>query len=84
MTGNGTHMASMKIVQFSRPSSPVHLCPKFFHPLDLGHPMSNEASPVQMISCMQTEEAKTKTKPSHVTFKLTTCSVVRFSPQTIH
>ena len=26
---------------------------------------------------------KTKTKPSHVTFKLTTRSIVRFSPQTL-
>ena len=32
-------MTSMKIVQFSRPFGP---CPKFFHPLDLGRPISNE------------------------------------------
>ena len=31
--------------------------------------------------CMWTNEIKTKTKPSHITFKLTTHSVVRFSPQ---
>ena len=37
------HMTSMKIVQFSRPpTSLVHLHPKFFHPLDLGRPISNE------------------------------------------
>ena len=36
-------MTSMKIVQFSRPSTPiVHLRPKFFHHLDLGRPISNE------------------------------------------
>ena len=36
-------MSSMKIVQYSRPLAPfVHLSPKFFHPLDLGRPISNE------------------------------------------
>ena len=30
---------------------------------------------------MWTNEIKTKTKPSHVTFKLTTGSIIRFSPQ---
>ena len=38
-------MSTIKIVQFSRPPPPtslVHLRPKFFHPLDLGHPNSNE------------------------------------------
>ena len=39
-----THMTSMKIVQFSRPPPPplAHLRPKFFHPLNLGSPISNE------------------------------------------
>ena len=38
-----THVASMKFIQFSRPSSPlVHLRPKFLHPLDLGRTISNE------------------------------------------
>ena len=38
-----THMTSTKIVQFSRPpTSLVHLHSIFFHPLDLGHPISNE------------------------------------------
>ena len=37
-------MTSMKIIQFSRPSTPLyHLRPKFFHPRDLGHPILNEA-----------------------------------------
>ena len=42
-----THLTSMKIIQFSRPLTPiVRLRPKFFHALDLGRPVSNEpASP---------------------------------------
>ena len=36
-------MTSIKIVQFSRPLTPlVHLRPKFIHPLDLGRPISKE------------------------------------------
>ena len=39
-------MTSMKIVQFSKsPTLLVHLRPKFFHPLDLGRPISNEPPP---------------------------------------
>ena len=39
-----THVASMKIVQFSRSITPlVQLRPKFLHPLDLGHPVSNKS-----------------------------------------
>ena len=35
-----TQMTSMKIVQFSRPPTPlVHLHPKLFHPLDVGSPI---------------------------------------------
>ena len=41
-----THMTSMKIVQFSRPPPPlVQLRAKFFHPLDLARPISNEPTP---------------------------------------
>ena len=41
-----THMTSMKIVQFSRRLTPlVRLRPKFFHPHDLGRPISKESSP---------------------------------------
>ena len=47
-------MTSMKIVQFSRPPTPlVQLRPKFVHPLDLGRPISNKPSPpapLQMIT----------------------------------
>ena len=48
-----THMTSMKIIQFSRPPTPlVHLPPKFFHPLDLGRPFPNATTspPLQMIT----------------------------------
>ena len=42
-----THLTSMKIGQFSRPPTPlVQLLPKFFHPLDLGSPISNEVPPI--------------------------------------
>ena len=38
-------MTSMKIGQFLRPPIPLlHLSAKFFHPLDLGRPISNEPS----------------------------------------
>ena len=74
-------MTSIKLVQFSRPPTPlVHLRPKFFHPLELGRPISNDLPPpLQKIQCMRTNEIKTKTKPSHVKFKLTTRSILRFS-----
>ena len=36
-------MMSMKIVQFSRPPTP--LVKKFVHPLDLGRPISKEPPP---------------------------------------
>ena len=43
-------MTSMKIVQFSRPSTPlVHLRPKFFLPLDLRRPISNKP-PLQILT----------------------------------
>ena len=39
-------MTSLKIVQFSRPPTLlVHLHPIFFHPLDLGRPISNDPPP---------------------------------------
>ena len=44
-------MTSMKIVQFSRPPTPlVHLSPKFFHLLDLELPILNEPPRLQMIT----------------------------------
>ena len=43
---NDTHMTYTKIVQFSRPPTPIHLHPKFSHPLDLGCPISNKPLPI--------------------------------------
>ena len=46
-TRDDTHMTSMKIVQFSRSfTTLVHLCPKFVHPLELGHPISNDPNSI--------------------------------------
>ena len=46
-TRNDTHGKSMKIVQFSRPPTPlVHLRPKFVHPVNLERPISNKLPPV--------------------------------------
>ena len=40
-------MTSMKIAQFSKALTPLaHLRPKFFHPIDLGRPISNELPPI--------------------------------------
>ena len=48
---DNTHMTSMKIVQFSRPPTPlVHLSPKFFHLLDLELSILNEPPRLQMIT----------------------------------
>ena len=42
-TRNDTHGKSMKIVQLSRPPTPlVHLRPKFVHPVNLERPISNK------------------------------------------
>ena len=41
-----THTTSMKIVQFSRPHTPlVNIRPIVSHPLDPGRPISNELHP---------------------------------------
>ena len=54
-----TYLTSTKIVQFSRPSTPlIHLRPKFFYSRDLGRPISNESpSPPQVL----TNQLKKKT-----------------------
>ena len=41
---NDTHTTSMKLSKFQDPLTPVHLRPKFFHPLDPGRPILNEPS----------------------------------------
>ena len=46
-------MTSMKIVQFSRPPTPlVHVRPKFLNPFDFERPISSELPPptLQMIT----------------------------------
>ena len=72
---------------------------KNFHPLDLGRPILNELPPppppspppsptsygtatAPCSACERTKSKQNKTK-SHVTFKLTTRSVVRSSLQTM-
>ena len=48
---DNTHMTSMKIAQFSKSLSPlVHLCPKFFYPVDLGCPIPKKPLPLQIIA----------------------------------
>ena len=85
-------MTSMKIVSFSKAPPHVHLRPKCFLPLDLGRPIWNglphrPLSPTNYGTAtahsMWTNEIKTKTKSNHVTFKLNTRFIVRFSPRTM-
>ena len=66
---------------FMTTQPPVHICLNFFLYQHLERPISNESPPVQMIPYMWTNEIKTKPKPSHVTFKVTTRAIVRFSSQ---
>ena len=92
-----THMTSMKIVSNFRDPPPlcpytseIFLTPwpwtsnfKRIHPHHHyhHHTLSNKLCNNNCTMCMWTNKIKTKTKPSHVTFKLTTRSIVRFSPQ---
>ena len=77
-----THMTSMKIVQFSRPPPPFSIyVQNSSTPLTLDvqfQTTTPSPPPLQMIPCMRTNEIKTKTKPSEVTFKLTTRSILLF------
>ena len=85
---DNTHMTN-----FEDPPPPDHLRPKFFHPLDLGRPIFKRTptpappSPTnyesKTVPCMCERTKSKQTKPSYVTFKLTTHSIVRFSPQTV-
>ena len=53
-------MTSMKIVQFSRhPTLLTQLRPKFFHPLDLGRPISNDP----LLSLTDNQQIKRKDNP---------------------
>ena len=73
----------LKLSNFQDPPALVHLRPIFFHLLDLGCPILNKPlTPLTNYQtttspCMWTNEIKTKTKASHVTFKLTTRSIIK-------
>ena len=74
-------MTSMKNVQSSRPSLPLSIYVRnSFTPLTLNIQFQTTSPSLQMIPCMWTNEIKAKTKPSHITFKLTMRSILRFSP----
>ena len=60
MVRDDTQMTSMKIVQFSRPPTPlVQPRLKFFHPIDLGRPISN----VPLLSPNDNQSIKMKKNP---------------------
>ena len=82
-------MRSIKIAYFpwSLPLS-VHLRPKFFRNLDLGRPILNELPLSNKLwnsnlTVHVNKRIQNKSKTNHVTFKLITRSIVRFSPQTM-
>ena len=52
-------------------------------PLPLSIYFQNSSTPLTLDVQFQTNEIKTETKPSHVTFKSTTGSIVLFRPQTV-
>ena len=59
-------MMSMKIVQFSRPPTPLfqlHL--KFSHPLDLGRPISNEPPPPPPSPLLSLQMTTNQLKETH-------------------
>ena len=56
--GDDKHMTSIKITRIFKP--PVHLRPKFFHPLDIGRSVSNEPPSPPF------ERTKSKQKPCHI------------------
>ena len=59
-----THMASMRIVQFSRsPTLFVQLRPIFIHPLDLGRPIPNEPPLPLSLSSNDNQSVKRKHNP---------------------
>ena len=92
-----THDVHENCLISETPHPLVQLHPKLFFPLDLRHPVSNEPRPppeppatlsnklygTATAPCMWTNEFKIKTKPSHITFKLTMPSIVQFSTQTM-
>ena len=73
-----THMVSLKNFQFLRPSTPYPSTFKIpLPPWPWTTNFKQTPLPIlQMIPCMWTNKIKTKTKPNHVEFKLTTRSIV--------
>ena len=69
------HMTSMKNAQFSRPATPtplVHLRPTFFHPLDLGRPISNNPTPHLSPNDNQTMKIKSNARMANFPFSVST------------
>ena len=84
---DGTHMTSVKIVQFSRPPNPLaHLRPKFFHPLELEPPISNDSAPVPCLSPNDNQSIKRKHNPSMTTtsYQVLLSGRLLFSAKLIH
>ena len=61
-------MASMKVIQFSRPpTSPVYPRPILFHPLDLGRPIPNKpSSPNDIVDVDERNQNENKIKSGHI------------------
>ena len=72
---NDTHMTSMTIAQFSRP---VQSRPKFFHPLDLRRPISNE---LPLPSPNDNQSIKRKHNPIRIITHKGLLYVIRSFPQ---
>ena len=63
VTDDHANMTSIKIVQFSRPPTPLALLhPKFSHPLDLGRPVSNEPPPPSSLTPLPNDDQSVKSK----------------------
>ena len=77
---------------FQDPQPLVYLWPKYFYSLDLGRPIFKRTlppppSPTNYVTttapCIWTNEIKTRTKPSLITFKSFSRSIVWFSTKTV-
>ena len=69
-------MTSTKIVQFPRPPTPlVQLHPKFFHPLDLGRPISNEPPWLYILVCAVAQKCHEMFSLKNVLILQSTCFI---------
>ena len=66
--GRYTYDVHEKCPIFKTFSPLVHLRPKFFHPLDLEHPISNDTSfsPNDTVHVNERNQSKNKTKSHHI------------------